>query len=107
MGCTEPGTAELNTVTIKIDKGVKEKFKFSIDTGAQLSLCKYSSIKEGSAYDPKKAVNMRGISSGTKRTLGEIEIWLSTEDHETTHNFHTVGAGYGSRTMGYYEKISS
>jgi len=36
---------------------------------------------------------VRGISSGTKRTLGEIEIGLSTEDHETKHIFHIVGDG--------------
>ena len=70
VGCTEPGTAVLNTVTIKVDKGVKEKLKFLIDTGAQLSLCKYSSIKEGSVYDPRKVVNVRGISSCTEDTWG-------------------------------------
>jgi len=48
VGCTEPGTTALNMVTIKVDKGVKEKLKFFINMGAQLSLCKYSSIKEGS-----------------------------------------------------------
>ena len=86
MSCTEPATAALNTVTLKIDKGV-EKLKFLIDMGAQSSLCKYSSIKEGSVYDPRKAVNVRRISSGTERTLGEIEMRLSTENHETTHFF--------------------
>ena len=50
VGCTErTATAELNTVTLQVDKGVKEKLKFLIDTGAQFSLCKYASIKEGSA----------------------------------------------------------
>jgi len=93
VGCTEPGTAALNTVTIKVDKGVKEKLKLLIDTGAQLSLCKYSSIKEGSVYDPRKVANVRGISSGAERTLCETEIGLNTEDHETTHIFHVVGDG--------------
>ena len=64
-----------------------------IDTGAQLSLCKYASVKEGSVYDPKRIVNVRGISSCTDRTLGEIEKSLSTEDHETTHIFHIAGDG--------------
>ena len=44
-------------------------------------------------YDPRKVVNVRGISSGTERTLGEIEMRLSTENHETTHCFHVVGDG--------------
>jgi len=91
VGCTEQETATLNMVTIKVDKGVKEKLKFLIDTGAQLSLCKYSSIKEGSVYNPRKVVNVTVISSGTERTLGETEIGLSTEDHETAHIFHIVG----------------
>ena len=93
MGCTEPASAALNKVTLKIDKGVKEKLKFLIDTGAQSSLCKYSSIKEGYVYDPRKVVNVRGISSGTDRTLGETEMRLSTENHEMTHFFHVVGDG--------------
>jgi hypothetical protein len=56
-------TAALNTVTLQVDNGVKEKLKFFIHTGAQLRLCKYTSIKEGSVYDPKRVVNVRGISS--------------------------------------------
>ena len=39
VGCTEAATAALNTVTLKVGKGAKEKLKFLIDTGAQLSLC--------------------------------------------------------------------
>ena len=77
VGSTEPATAALNTVTLQIDKGVKEKLKFFIDTGAQLSLCKHTSIKEGSVYDPKRVVNVRGISSCTERTLGETEMGLT------------------------------
>lgn len=93
VGCTEPATAALNTVTLQVDKGVKEKLKFLIDTGAQLSFCKYASVKEGSVYDPKRVVNVRGISSCTERTLGETEMGLSTENYETTHIFHIVGNG--------------
>jgi hypothetical protein len=44
-------------------------------------------------YDPRKVVNLRGILSGTERTLGEIELGLSTEKHEKTHIFHLVGDG--------------
>jgi len=55
VGCTEAATAALNTVTLQVHKGAKEKFKFLIDTGAQLSLCKYISIKEGSVYDPENS----------------------------------------------------
>lgn len=58
-----------------------------------LSSCKYASIKEGSVYDPKKVVNVRGISSGAERTVGEIKMGLSTEDYETKHSFHIVDDG--------------
>jgi len=90
VGCTEPGNAILNKFMIKVDKGVKEKLKFFVDIRAQLILCKYSSIKEGSVYYPRKVLNVRGILSCR---LGEIEIGLSTEDHQTTHIFHIVGDG--------------
>jgi hypothetical protein len=93
VGCTEPATAALNTVTLQVDKGAKEKLKFLVDTGDQLSTCRYASIREGSVYVSKRGVNVRGISSCTERTLGEIEMSLSTENYETTHNFHIVGDG--------------
>ena len=44
-------------------------------------------------YDPQRIVNVRGISSGTERTIGETEMKLSTENHKTTHVFHIVGYG--------------
>jgi hypothetical protein len=72
---------------------VKDKLKFLIDTGAQLSFCKFASIKEGSVYDPKRLVNVTAISSCTERTLGEAEMGLSTENYKTTHIFHIVGDG--------------
>jgi hypothetical protein len=78
---------------LQVDKGVKENLKFLVDMGAQLNLCKYTSIKEGSVYDPKRVVNVRGISCRTERTLGEIEMGLSTENYKTTHIFHIVGDG--------------
>jgi hypothetical protein len=93
VGCTELATAALNTVTLQVDKGVKEKLRFLIDTGAQLSLCKYASIKEGPLYDPRRVINVKGISSYTESTLGEIEMVLSTENYEPAHTFHIVGDG--------------
>jgi hypothetical protein len=93
VGCTEPATAVLNTVMLRVGKGVKEKLKFLIDTGSQLSLCKYASIKEGSVYDSKRVVSVRGISSCTEKTLGGIEMGLSTENYERTHIFHIARDG--------------
>ena len=50
-------------------------------------LCKYASIKEGSVCEPKRVVNMRGISSCTERKPGEIEMGLSSENYETSTSF--------------------
>jgi len=38
VDCTEPATAALNTVMLQVGKGMQEKLKFLIDTGAQMSL---------------------------------------------------------------------
>jgi hypothetical protein len=57
VGCTETATATLNTVTLQVDNEAKENLKLLVDTGAQLSLCKYDSIKEGSVYDTQRRVN--------------------------------------------------
>jgi hypothetical protein len=83
----------MDTVTLKVDEGGRGTLKFVVHTGAQVSLCKYGSIQEGSVYDPKRVINVRGISSGTERTLGEIEMRLRTGNNETTHVFHVVGNG--------------
>jgi ribosomal protein L5 len=41
--------------------------------------------------DPKRVVNVRGISSSTERKLGEIEMGLSSENYESIHIFQIVG----------------
>ena len=87
VGCTEPATPALNTVTVQVDKGVKEKLQFLIDARAQLSSCKYAIVREGFVYDPGTVVNVRGIPCCTVRTFSETEMGLSTERYETTHTF--------------------
>jgi hypothetical protein len=87
VGCTKPTTAALNTVTLQVDKGLKEKLQFLIEAGAQLSSCKYASIREGSVYDPRTVVNIRGIPCCTGRVCGETEMGLSSKYYETTHTF--------------------
>jgi hypothetical protein len=93
VGCTEPATAALDTVTLNVDEGGRETLKFLVDTGAQVSLCKYGSIQEGSVYDSKRVINVRGISSGTERALSEIEMSLRTWNYEMKHVFHVVADG--------------
>jgi hypothetical protein len=50
LGCTRKATTALNTVTVTTDIGVKGEIKFLIDTGAELCLLKYTSIKDGTVY---------------------------------------------------------
>jgi hypothetical protein len=69
------------------------RFKLLIDTGADVSLLKYNSIKDGTAYNHVKTLNVRGISSGTERTLGELQVKLIVANYETEHTFHVVGDG--------------
>jgi hypothetical protein len=51
--------------------------KFLIATGAELCLLKYTSIKDGTAYNPNMALNVGGISKGTERTSGEINVKIN------------------------------
>jgi hypothetical protein len=93
LGCTQTAGSPLSTVTLETDAGVRGSMKFLIDTGAELCLCKYSSIKEGIAYNSKKTLNVKGISDSIEKTLGELKIRLCTAGHETEHPFQIVGDG--------------
>jgi hypothetical protein len=76
---------------MRTNVGIESKIKLPLTQG--LSLLKYRSIKDGTVYNTNKALNVRGISSGTERSLGEIEVKLMTENHKTEHKFHVVGDG--------------
>jgi hypothetical protein len=67
---------------------VKEKLKYLIGMGAQLSLCKYATIKEGSVCESTKCE--RYINLYREKTC-EIEMGLSSENYETAHIFQIVG----------------
>jgi hypothetical protein len=43
--------------------------KLLIDTGAQVCLLKYTSIKDGTVYRPESALSVRGIFNEIDRTL--------------------------------------
>jgi hypothetical protein len=93
LGCTRTAGSPLNTVTLETDVGVKGNMKFLIDTGAELCLCKYSSVKEGISYNSKKSLNVKGISDSVEKTLGELNIRLCVAGHEIEHPFQIVGDG--------------
>ena len=93
LGCTKEATTALNTVTMGTDIGFEDEIKLLIDTGAELCLLKHKSIRDGTAYNPHLALNVRGISEGTERTLGEINVKLTTGNFETEHKFQVTGDG--------------
>jgi hypothetical protein len=70
---------------------LRGEVKLLIDTGAELCLLKYFSLKDGTAYNPNTALNVRGISKGTERTSGEINVRLTTGNFETKHKFQIIG----------------
>jgi hypothetical protein len=57
---------------------VRGKLKFLIDTGAEISVVKASSINLGTNYDPTKEINIKGISESFIKTKGTIELTLFT-----------------------------
>jgi hypothetical protein len=58
----------LNTVTVQADIRVGSGLKLLIDTGAEICLLKYTSIKDGTVYNPNKALHVRGILNGIEKT---------------------------------------
>ena len=72
----------------------KEKLKFLIGTGAEISIVKGASLKPGFDYEPTKGINMRGISNTLLRTEATVTLKLLTPTHETIHTFHVMGDSF-------------
>jgi hypothetical protein len=71
-----------------------EKLKFLIDTGAEISIVKSTSLKPGFKFEPTKGINVKGISNALLRTEGTAALKLLTPTHETTHTFHIMGNSF-------------
>jgi hypothetical protein len=83
----------LNTVTVQADIRIGSGLKLLIDTGAEKCLLKYTSIEDGTVYNPKKALHVRSISNGIEKTLGETNVKLTVGNYETEHKFQVIGDG--------------
>jgi hypothetical protein len=68
--------------------------KFLIDTGAEISIVKSTSLKPGCNYEPTKGINVKGISNALLRTEGTAALKLLTPTHEATHTFHIMGNSF-------------
>lgn len=75
--------------------GKENKLKFLLDTGADLSVVKETSLQPGIRHTLKGGISIKGISNTILKTEGTMLLKLFTDTHETTHNFHVVGNEFG------------
>ena len=84
----------LDTVTIRTNSSRTGKLKFLVDTGAEISVVKDSSLNPGIMYESKEGISIKGISDSFLKTKGTARLKLFTETHETTHIFHVMGSSF-------------
>ena len=75
--------SKLDTATVRVDLSKTEKLKFLIDTGAEISVVRSTSLKPGFNYESTQRIDVR--SNTLLRTEGTITLKLLTPTHETTH----------------------
>jgi hypothetical protein len=74
-----------------LDSRDTRKLKFLVDTGAEISIIRRSSVTPGVEYQLYEGVDIKGISNTIMITEGTIDLQLFTDTHETTHTFHVLG----------------
>jgi hypothetical protein len=84
--------SRLDTVTVRVDLSKTEKLKILIDTGAEISIVKGSSLNPGFDYEPTKGINVRGISNTLLKTEGTVILRIFTPTRDYTYLSH-----YGRR----------
>lgn len=92
--CKKHCKSRLDTVT-RTDSSKTGKLKFLIDTGAESSVVKYTSMNSGINYDTTNGINIKGISDSFLKTKGTIMLTLLTPTQETMHVFHVIGSNFG------------
>jgi hypothetical protein len=75
--------------------GKENKLTFLLDTGANFSVIKRSSLQPGIKCSIKEGINIKEISNTIMKTEGTIMLKLFTDTHKTTHTFHVVGYEFG------------
>jgi hypothetical protein len=98
--CTDHDDTGLDTITINTDSSKSGKLKFLINTGAEISIVKDTSMNTGIIYESTKRINLKGISDLILKTEGTTTLKLLTSAHETTHIFHVVGSDFGCQYDG-------
>ena len=98
--CKKRYKSRLDTVNIGTDLSRTEKLKFLIDTGAEISVVKSSSMKPGIVYESTEGNNIKGKPYSFLKTEGKTMLKLFTQTHESTHVFHVVGSNFGCQCDG-------
>jgi hypothetical protein len=104
--CEKHFKSRLDTVTVRDDLSKTERLTFLIDTGAEKSIVKDSSLNPGSNYEPTKGINVRGISNTLLKTERTMILGIFTPTQETTHTFHIMGDGFDCQYDGILDKTS-
>jgi hypothetical protein len=82
--------SELDTISLSIDSRDTVKLKFLIDTGAEISIIRSSSLTPGVEYQMQDGVDIKGITNAVMKTEGTVDLKLFTDTHETVHTFHVL-----------------
>ena len=64
-----------------------KKLKFLIDTGAEISIIRSSSLTPGVNYQLHEGVDIKGISNTVLRTEGIIDLKLLMDTYLTVQKF--------------------
>jgi hypothetical protein len=75
-------------VTLYVDVSKTDILKFLVETGADISVVRDSSLKPGCDFKPENVIEVKGISKGVIKTKGTVNLKLVADTHETTHEFH-------------------
>jgi hypothetical protein len=62
-----------------------------VDTGAEISVVKATSLKPEIDYESAKGIGIKAISNSLLRTEGTTMLKVFTSTHKTTHLFHIMG----------------
>jgi len=98
--CKRHYKSELDTVTVRTDSSKTGQLKFLIDTGAEISVVKDSSLNKEIIYELTEGISIKGISGSFLKTEGTARLKLFTETHETEHVFHVMGSGFSCQYDG-------
>ena len=58
--------SNLDTISLKIDSRDSKEVKFFIDTGAEISIIKKSSLNDAVSYNVRKGVEIKGIGNSVR-----------------------------------------